>query len=147
MGVTSTDFIESRFGYDDKGANGVTALPNLISAIASPIAGIVMDRFGRRPPFICLGCLMFIFTYIGFIIYPASNKPVGISILYCVYGAALSLFGSVIWPCVPLVVEKNLVGTAIGLTTALQNFGMAVSPTALTALQTKYGFTYAFLYI
>jgi MFS family permease len=32
------------------------------------------------------------------------------------------------WPSIPLLVEKNRVGTAFGLTTMIQNVGLAVFP-------------------
>merc|ERR1719343_793223 len=80
--------------------------------------------------------------------FPASHGTREIMALYCVLGAALSLFGSVIWPCVPLVVKENFTGTAIGLTTAMQNFGMAISPMALAFFKTATGgYTLPFLYI
>lgn len=146
--VTSAPFLTSKFGYSDDGANSLTSYPNLVSAFASPVAGLIMDRFGYRPPLICVSCTMFIVCYGCFIILPAGASHVLIVCLYVLLGAALSLFGSVIWPCVPLVVRENSAGTAIGLTTAMQNFGMAVSPIALEHLYvaTK-GFTWPFLYI
>merc|ERR1712039_1101779 len=59
------------------------------------------------------------------------------AILYSVLGMALAIFGTVIWPCIPLTVEKRMVGTGFGLTTALQNAGMAVTPILLTWLHSS----------
>eukprot|EP00929_Paragymnodinium_shiwhaense_P042764 TRINITY_DN22078_c0_g2_i1.p1 TRINITY_DN22078_c0_g2~~TRINITY_DN22078_c0_g2_i1.p1 ORF type:complete len:466 (+),score=71.28 TRINITY_DN22078_c0_g2_i1:102-1499(+) len=148
MQVTSVPFLEKNFGWDEQGAADVTALPNLVSAFASPVFGVVCDRVGGRPPLIVAGIMAFIVCYIGFIVTPSSYQPDIIRYLYMVLGVALSLFGSVIWPCVPLVVEESKVGTAIGMTTAMQNFGMAVAPILLAKLQaTSGGFAVPFMFI
>jgi len=41
---------------------------------------------------------------------------------YCIYGAA-------IWASIPYVVKPHTLGTAFGVTTAVQNGGMAIFPT------------------
>ena len=64
----------------------------------------------------------------------SSNKKV-----YIWMGCALCLFGAVMWPCIPLVVDASMVGTAFGVTTAIQNLGLATAPTAFTALQQSSG--------
>ena len=43
-------------------------------------------------------------------------------------GAAFVLVPAAMWPAVPLIVEKNRVGTAFGLMTMIQNVGLALFP-------------------
>jgi cyanate permease len=43
-------------------------------------------------------------------------------------GASFVLVPAAMWPSIPLLVEKNRVGTAFGLTTMIQNVGLAVFP-------------------
>jgi hypothetical protein len=43
-------------------------------------------------------------------------------------GAAFVLSPAAIWPSVPLIVEENRVGTALGVMTALQNVGLLAFP-------------------
>jgi hypothetical protein len=38
-------------------------------------------------------------------------------------GLFYSGYAAVLWPCIPMVVSKKSVGTAFGVTTALQNLG------------------------
>ena len=45
-------------------------------------------------------------------------------------GAAFVLVPAAMWPSVPLVVEKERVGTAFGLMTAIQNIGLFAFPYA-----------------
>jgi MFS-type transporter involved in bile tolerance (Atg22 family) len=43
-------------------------------------------------------------------------------------GASFVLVPAAIWPSVPLIVEKNITGTAFGLMTMVQNAGLALFP-------------------
>jgi MFS family permease len=45
-----------------------------------------------------------------------------------VLGAAFVMVPAAMWPSIPLIVEKNRVGTAFGLTTTIQNIGLALFP-------------------
>jgi MFS family permease len=45
-----------------------------------------------------------------------------------VLGAAFVLVPAAMWPAVPLVVEKERVGTAFGVMTAIQNIGLLAFP-------------------
>mmetsp|Transcript_75777 Transcript_75777/g.201028 ORF Transcript_75777/g.201028 Transcript_75777/m.201028 type:complete len:456 (-) Transcript_75777:72-1439(-) len=146
--VTSTPYLQGRFGFDEKQADFITSLPNLVSAFASPIAGLSADRWGQRPMIMVLGTLTFIACNAGLLVYPACYQCWSVTAFYVVIGMALSLFGSVIWPCIPLVTPPTAHGTAMGLTTAMQNLGMALSPLALSYLHgATASFTLPFLYI
>jgi MFS-type transporter involved in bile tolerance (Atg22 family) len=43
-------------------------------------------------------------------------------------GASFVLVPAAMWPAVPLIVEKERVGTAFGLMTMIQNLGLALFP-------------------
>ena len=45
-----------------------------------------------------------------------------------VLGAAFVMVPAAMWPSIPLIVEKNRVGTAFGLCTMVQNVGLALFP-------------------
>jgi len=132
--VTSVPYLEDRFAFGEKDANFITSLPNLISAFVTPVIGWLVDKCGIRPALIVFSAGAFAAVNAAFLLWPECHQCWVVSGLYGVMGVGLSLFGSVIWPCVPLVVEENTVGTAYGVTTALQNFGMAVSPILLSKL-------------
>ena len=38
-------------------------------------------------------------------------------------GVFYSFYAAVLWPCIPMTVPENSVGTAFGIATAIQNFG------------------------
>lgn len=146
--VTSAPYLEERFRFDKDQANFITSLPNLVSAFASPLAGLMADRWGQRPPIMAMGTLAFILCYGGLLVYPPCEQCWSVVGFYAVIGLALSLFGSVIWPCIPLVTPVSAHGTAMGLTTAMQNLGMALTPLALSGMHSATGsFTLPFVYI
>ena len=53
-----------------------------------------------------------------------------------------SIFGSVIWPCVPIVVPEEQQGTTYGLMTTFQNSGQFMVP---LILQHLFGMTHSYL--
>jgi len=49
-----------------------------------------------------------------------------------------SIFGSVIWPCIPVLVEPSMQGTAYGIMTSFQNAGQFIVPLALQQVYKNY---------
>ena len=87
------------------------------------IAGGLVDRIGRRGSLMLLGALLMIPCYLvlGFTMVPPWLPML-------LLGAAFVLVPAAMWPAVPLIVEKNRVGTAFGLMTMIQNIGLAFFP-------------------
>ena len=52
-------------------------------------------------------------------------------------GIGYSIYASAIWGCVPYVVKPNLVGTAFGLATSIQNIGLCISPLIVGIIKDK----------
>lgn len=146
--VISANYLNERFDFEESAADSIAAYVNLTSAFLSPILGILVDRFGRRPMLLCFSSGCFVLANVGFILWPACERCWSILSLYILMGIGLSVYGSVIWPCVPLVVEEHMVGTAYGLATSAQNLGMAVSPMLIKWLnKASGGWTTSFIYI
>ena len=104
-------------------AGGVTSIIIFASMILAPFLGRMVDKIGRRGTLMIIGSLMMIPTYLlmGFtMIYPA--------IPMVVLGLAFSLVPAAMWPAVPLIVKEEHTGTAFGLMTMIQNFGLAAFP-------------------
>jgi len=104
-------------------AGGTTSIIIFASMCFAPFAGALVDKIGRRGTLMIIGSIMMIPCYllIGFTtIYPA--------IPMVILGAAFVLVPAAMWPSIPLIVEEKRVGTAFGLMTAIQNFGLATFP-------------------
>ena len=98
-----------KFGYDAANANFITGLIYLISAPASPVLGLLIDRTGRNVLYVfisvvsTLGChLVLAFTFV--------NPYFAIVIM----GVSYSLLASALWPIAALIIPEYQLGTAYG---------------------------------
>ncbi len=104
-------------------AQGTTSIIITASMLLAPNAGRLVDRFGRRATFMIVGSLLMIPAHLamGWTTIPPACPMI-------VLGAAFVLVPAAMWPSIPLVVEKERVGTAFGLMTAIQNVGLLLFP-------------------
>jgi MFS family permease len=110
--ATITGFSRTMFGT----VPGTSIIIICASMCFAPFAGGLVDRIGRR------GSLMIpSYLVVGF-----TMMPPWIPML--LLGAAFVLVPAAMWPAVPLIVERNRLGTAFGLTTTIQNVGLALFP-------------------
>ncbi|GMH95609.1 hypothetical protein TrST_g6790 [Triparma strigata] len=125
--------------YSDatKTSDSVMSIPYFISAGLSPLLGFLVDRIGYRAVVASLAPCMLVWVHLtlGF----ESGSPIAPLIGQ---GVAYSLFAAVLWPSVPFSVEAKSVGTAYGLITAIQNFGLAVFPLIVSQLKSANGGLY-----
>lgn len=104
-------------------AGGTTTIIIFASMVFAPIFGTLVDRFGRRASIMLLGSFLMVPSYLlmAFTMVPPAFPMV-------ILGASFVLVPAAMWPSIPLIVEKNRVGTAFGLTTTIQNVGLALFP-------------------
>lgn len=50
-------------------------------------------------------------------------------------GVGYSMLASSLWPLLPYIINRNMLGTAYGAMTAVQNAGLAIFPQIIGALQ------------
>jgi MFS family permease len=106
-------------------APGTTSIIIFASMVCAPFAGRFIDRFGRRASIMIFGSLLLIVAHmvLGFTDL-APRYPM------MVLGAGFVLVPAALWPAVPLLVRKNMVGTAFGVMTQIQNIGLFAFPKA-----------------
>ncbi len=104
-------------------AGGTTTIIIFASMIFAPVFGQLVDRVGRRASMMVVGSLLMVpaFLIMGFSMVAPAFPMV-------MLGTSFVLVPAAMWPSIPLIVEKNRVGTAFGLTTMIQNFGLAAFP-------------------
>jgi MFS family permease len=104
-------------------APGTSSIIIFASMCLAPFAGRIVDKIGRRATLMMVGSLLMIPAYLlmGF-----TSLPPYLPMM--VLGAAFVLVPAAMWPAVPLIVEKDRVGTAFGLMTMIQNIGLALFP-------------------
>ena len=139
----ATDFFHDKWGLKEAGgsglpflqavfynithmfttAQGTTSIIITASMLFAPFAGRLVDRVGRRATLMILGSALMIPAHLamGWTSIPPAYAMVAL-------GAAFVLVPAAMWPAIPLVVDKDRVGTAFGLMTAIQNVGLLVFP-------------------
>jgi MFS family permease len=104
-------------------AGGITSIIIFASMLLAPFAGRLVDRVGKRATFMIAGSLLMIPCHLA----------MGLTRIYPAYpmillGFSFVLVPAAMWPSVPLIVRSERVGTAFGLMTAIQNFGLGAFP-------------------
>jgi MFS family permease len=104
-------------------AGGTTTIIIFSSMVLAPVFGSLLDRFGRRASVMLFGSLLMVPAYLMM-----AFTMIAPAFPMIVLGAAFVLVPAAMWPSIPLIVEKSRVGTAFGLTTMIQNVGLALFP-------------------
>jgi len=104
-------------------AGGTTTIIIFASMVFAPVFGQIADKFGRRAMMMIAGSVLMVpsFLLMGFTTIPPMFPMI-------MLGGAFVLVPAAMWPSIPMIVEKNRVGTAFGLTTMVQNVGLALFP-------------------
>jgi MFS family permease len=115
------------------------SIPNFVSIVAAPLFGFLVDRFGRSVWWIILSSAMLVVAHVMFL--ANANEwfflhPIPI-MLWLGFGYAL--LAASLWPLLPYIIQPNMLGTAYGAMTAVQNAGLAVFPQIIGALQDANG--------
>ncbi|KAA0149590.1 hypothetical protein FNF27_01401 [Cafeteria roenbergensis] len=139
----ATDYLKFRWGIrqpdaDSSQRRGLTlGIIYLVSAVTAPMAGALVDRFGRRWPLMLAGMVIAACSHALLGLPPLWAVPVEVT--HALLGVAYALFASSNWSLVPLLVPPKLGGSSYGVATALQNIGLAIFPLAVSALQPRSG--------
>ena len=109
-------------------------IPFLVSAGLTPFIGLFADRFGGASAMTLASPVVLVGVH-GMLI-ATSSVPI---FPLVAQGVAYSMYAAALWPLIGRAVHKNDVGMAYGVTTALQNIGLATIPPVVAALRVKAG--------
>ena len=114
-------FFEMKWDFDPSLANNVNSLVYIISAVASPVFGFLIDKSGRNIFWVILGTTLTIGCH-ALLAFTFINPYVAMITM----GFAYSVLASALWPIAAQIVPNNQLGTAYGIMQAIQNLGLAV---------------------
>ena len=149
--------------YSEDTATLFLSIPNFVSIFAAPLFGLVIDKFGRSVFWVILASAMLVVAHFMFLgkphlfLSPSPHMhtklpqplhyytpglanandwffvhPIPI-LLWLGFG--YSMLASSLWPLLPYIIQPNMLGTAYGAMTAVQNAGLAVFPQIIGSLQ------------
>ena len=104
------DFFVSKFSFTNQQANKIIGLIYLVSAPASPLLGLVIDKTGRNISWVFLAVTISIGCY-ALLNFTMLDPYIAVVIL----GVAYSLLASALWPIAALIIPEYQLGTAYGL--------------------------------
>ena len=124
----ASNFFQKRFDYSTTESGMIISITYGIAAILCPVFGILVDRVGRRVILIIFAACCVASVHILFILTPDSHQPIYPIFYMVILGLGYSIYASVMWASIPYLVEPKTIGTAFGVTTAIQNLGLGVGP-------------------
>ncbi|KAF9963403.1 hypothetical protein BGZ70_007438, partial [Mortierella alpina] len=125
----SSDFLQKKWHMSPTKAGTIMSIPDIVSSVGSPVCGYLVDRFGNRARYIPLSAVFIICAH-GLFGFTVISPVVAMVIL----GLAYSLFASVLWPCIPFLVEDHQLGTAYGLVTIALNISLTFFPMIVASI-------------
>ncbi|KAI9105513.1 major facilitator superfamily domain-containing protein [Phlyctochytrium arcticum] len=116
---------------DPERAAQLTAIPDTLSAILTPLMGLYSDIYGHRvKTIITCGLLMAaIHFYLGMVSNVGTSPVPALVLLGGTYAMLLTF-----WPCVAIVVGEEGSATAFGLATSFLNISLTVFPIVVAQL-------------
>ena len=125
-------YIAKRFGFTSKTAGDLLLILYLQPVFLTPVFGIITDKIGKRLVMTMFSIILQIVAHSIFAFISCgslqSPKWVSTSIGLVILGIFYSMFRVVLFSCIPLVVEKNILGMAYGVQAAVYNGGMVILP-------------------
>lgn len=103
-------FFMRKFDFSAEDANTVNSIVYIISAVASPVFGYVIDRYGRNVSFVFVSVAATIAAH-ALLAFTFVNPYWGMALM----GLAYSMLASSLWPLVALIIPEYQLGTAYGM--------------------------------
>eukprot|EP00276_Gloeochaete_wittrockiana_P025267 CAMPEP_0184370298 /NCGR_PEP_ID=MMETSP1089-20130417/162740_1 /TAXON_ID=38269 ORGANISM="Gloeochaete wittrockiana, Strain SAG46.84" /NCGR_SAMPLE_ID=MMETSP1089 /ASSEMBLY_ACC=CAM_ASM_000445 /LENGTH=555 /DNA_ID=CAMNT_0026712879 /DNA_START=102 /DNA_END=1769 /DNA_ORIENTATION=+ len=124
--------------YSPTTASYFISIPNIVSIIASPLFGFIIDKNGRALWFIFFASLALVIAHLGFLynaIAAAGSFLIPPAALMIWMGFAYSAGAAALWPILANIVHESLLATGYGTMTSLQNLGLAAAPLVVSLIQ------------
>ena len=102
-------FFMKKFDFSSSNANFITGLIYLLSAPASPLLGILIDKTGRNVMYCTISIVITLICHI-MLAFTFINPYIAIVAM----GLSYSLLASALWPIAALVIPEYQLGTAYG---------------------------------
>ncbi|XP_071950210.1 lysosomal dipeptide transporter MFSD1-like [Antedon mediterranea] len=116
-------FFEDKWDFSAADALLVNSLVYFISAGASPVFGVAVDKTGRNIFWVVSGVVLTIVAHF-MLAFTFINPFITMSVM----GIAYSLLACALWPIVAYIMPEHQLGTSYGFMQSIQNLGLAVVP-------------------
>jgi MFS family permease len=125
----SIKYFQHAHGLSLEAASLMNSWVFFAAIFATPLFGLIADRFGHRALLMMLGSVLLPLSFV-FLLFGGGSLWVTTVLI----GISFSLVPAVLWPAVAQLVPKGKLGTAYGTMTMLQNIGMTLANLAAGGL-------------
>ncbi|XP_075239114.1 lysosomal dipeptide transporter MFSD1-like [Convolutriloba macropyga] len=115
-------FFMGKFAFSDSAASLLNSIVYFISAGASPICGILVDRTGMNVMYLLISTIGTLISHL-LLAYTWITPWLAMIIM----GVCYSLCACALWPMAALIIPSNQLGTAYGMMQSIQNLGLALA--------------------
>lgn len=113
------EYLQHVKGLTLQAAGNVNSGVFAAAVFATPLFGLLADRFGHRALLLTVGTILLPVT---FMVLSLTDLSPWVSTV--LMGVSFSLVPAIIWPATTLIVEPRRLGTALGVITLVQNVGL-----------------------
>lgn len=131
----ASNYFQERFGYNSIESGSIISITYIIAAFLCPVFGILVDKFGRRVQIMMFSAVSITLVHVAFLLTPESHKPIYPIFYMVLLGLGYSIYASVMWASIPYLIKPKVAGTAFGMATAIQNFGLGLGPLLVGYIQ------------
>ena len=105
----SEDMLRAKFGFTESEAALWYTTPNIISAFASPVLGLFIDKVGKRALLIIASSIMILISCLTTMFIPDSTDKRNdlIFLPLSMLGIGYSVYAAALWGCVPYVCDPK----------------------------------------
>jgi len=131
-------FCELKYKFNEEGDNkillNILTLQQIAILISLPLFGYIADKTGHKLTLCICSNILYIIAYLIFLFGPDGKRTYFLLFPLIIFGIANAILIVSLWVMIPIVVKSNAVGTAFGITLAIQNIGLAIAPLIINHL-------------
>jgi nitrate/nitrite transporter NarK len=129
----TSDILQKKYAINSIQAGEYFGSVYLIAGLVLPLCGFVVDRCGRLALCMCCATLLNMIANLMWILLPAECAQTDschelVFVPIVLMGVSYGFFAGSGWNAVVYLVDKDKVGTALGLCSSFQNLGVAIVP-------------------
>jgi len=125
----SNKYIQKRFGLTSTVAGGLLIIPYSVAGVLTPILSIFVDKKGQKATLLILTCFILSYNHFSLAAIPDSNDgSYAIVLPLILFGVFFAFYTALLIPCISIIADEKVLGTAMGIIYSGQNTGLAIGP-------------------
>ncbi|MBO4380197.1 MAG: MFS transporter, partial [Muribaculaceae bacterium] len=125
----ATNFLESTLNVPNKEAADLFRWFPILAMVLTPFLGYFLDKIGKGASMLMLGSFIMIGCHLSYaFLLPLFPSKALALVITVILGVSFSLVPAALWPSVPKIIDKKILGSAYSLIFWIQNVGLCFVP-------------------